>query len=101
MPARTGPLRIPEIRRRHLPFTWPRIESSTGWYQLVDPAHRAGLRYTAMDDDLLDYPRLVHDALVGVARHALRVAAEQGLPGDHHFIPQALGRCGERKALIR
>jgi hypothetical protein len=38
-----------------------------------------------MDDDPLDYPRLVRDALVGVARNALRVAAERGLPGEHHF----------------
>lgn len=38
-----------------------------------------------MDDDPLDYPRLVREALVGVARHALRVAAELGLLGEHHF----------------
>jgi uncharacterized protein len=39
-----------------------------------------------MDDDPLDYPRLVRDALVGVARNALRVAAERGLPGEHHSL---------------
>jgi len=38
-----------------------------------------------MDDNPLDYPRLLRDALLGVARRALRVAAEQGLPGEHHF----------------
>jgi hypothetical protein len=35
--------------------------------------------------DPLDYTRLVQRALWGVVRDALRVAAEDGLPGEHHF----------------
>ena len=38
-----------------------------------------------MTDTFLDYQDMLHDALRGVARQALRVAASQGLPGNHHF----------------
>jgi hypothetical protein len=38
-----------------------------------------------MDGDPLDYPRLVRDVFVGVARHGLQVAAEQGFPGELYF----------------
>jgi hypothetical protein len=34
----------------------------------------------------LDYPRLVHDALRDVVRSALGQVAEEGLPGEHHFV---------------
>ncbi|TAN55400.1 MAG: hypothetical protein EPN20_20275, partial [Magnetospirillum sp.] len=33
----------------------------------------------------LRYDKMVEDALRGVVRDALTFAAEQGLPGDHHF----------------
>ena len=33
----------------------------------------------------LRYDKMVEDALRGVVRDALTLAAEQGLPGDHHF----------------
>ena len=33
----------------------------------------------------MHYSALVEDALRGVVRQAVRTAAEQGLPGDHHF----------------
>jgi hypothetical protein len=39
---------------------------------------------TVSEQDL-DYPRLVQQALLGVVRQALRVTAERGLPGEHHF----------------
>jgi len=32
-----------------------------------------------------DYPRLLREALLEVPRHALRRAAREGLPGEHHF----------------
>ncbi len=35
--------------------------------------------------DSLDYQAMVRRALRGVLREALEVAAEEGLPGDHHF----------------
>jgi uncharacterized protein len=35
--------------------------------------------------DGLDYARLVREALRDVARQALRLAASEGLPGEHHF----------------
>jgi hypothetical protein len=35
------------------------------------------------DDDVIDYPGLVRDALRGVPRQALRIAAARGLPGGH------------------
>ncbi len=38
-----------------------------------------------MSDDDLKYDRMVEDALRGVLKTALEQAAEQGLPGDHHF----------------
>ncbi len=38
-----------------------------------------------MPDDPLDYARLVREALRDVPRQALRVAASDGLPGEHHF----------------
>jgi hypothetical protein len=36
-------------------------------------------------DDSLDYAVLVREALRHVPREALRLAAREGLPGDHHF----------------
>lgn len=39
-----------------------------------------------MADEPLDYPRWIAEALVEVARRALRSVAEQGLPGEHHFF---------------
>jgi len=34
----------------------------------------------------LDYLRMVHEALRDVPRQALARVAEEGLPGDHHFV---------------
>lgn len=39
-----------------------------------------------MVDDLLRYDRMVESALLGVVREALRLAASEGLPGEHHFF---------------
>ena len=38
-----------------------------------------------MREDPLRYDRMVEQALRGVVRQALRVVAERGLPGAHHF----------------
>ena len=38
-----------------------------------------------MPVDELRYDKMVEEALRGVVRDALTLAAEQGLPGDHHF----------------
>jgi hypothetical protein len=38
-----------------------------------------------MADDSLDYARMVREALIEVPRRALRLAAREGLPRDHHF----------------
>lgn len=38
-----------------------------------------------MSDDRLRYDQMVEKALRNVVRDALQRAAEQGLPGDHHF----------------
>jgi hypothetical protein len=38
-----------------------------------------------MVETTFDYPRWIAEALVDVARRALRVVAEDGLPGVHHF----------------
>lgn len=38
-----------------------------------------------MTDDRLRYDRMVEQALRNVVREALLCAADQGLPGDHHF----------------
>jgi hypothetical protein len=37
------------------------------------------------EEDPLDYERLVREALRDVPRQALRLAASEGLPGEHHF----------------
>jgi hypothetical protein len=37
------------------------------------------------EEDPLDYGRLVREALRDVPRQALRLAASEGLPGEHHF----------------
>jgi hypothetical protein len=46
-------------------------------------------------EDLLDYPRLMVNALRGVLREALAIVEEEGLPGEHHlyiaFRTQATG----------
>jgi uncharacterized protein len=39
----------------------------------------------AMSDDRLDYETFVAEALRGVVRRALALAARRGLPGQHHF----------------
>lgn len=36
-------------------------------------------------EDLMRYDRLVEEAMRGVVRAALERAAEEGLPGEHHF----------------
>src|SRR5690606_38074083 len=36
-------------------------------------------------DDLMRYDVLAQDALRGVVRRALKVARDDGLPGEHHF----------------
>jgi hypothetical protein len=38
-----------------------------------------------MSENVLDYSRLVDQAMQSVMRHALEVAAKEGLPGQHHF----------------
>ena len=38
-----------------------------------------------MAEPSFDYPRWIAEALVEVARRALRAVAESGLPGEHHF----------------
>ena len=38
-----------------------------------------------MSEGPLDYVRLVREALLEVPRRALRLAAREGLPGEHHF----------------
>ncbi len=38
-----------------------------------------------MPDDLMRYDLLAQNALKGVVREALRIAATTGLPGEHHF----------------
>jgi hypothetical protein len=37
------------------------------------------------DDDTIDYPRLVREALRAVPRQALRAAAAEGIPAGHAF----------------
>lgn len=39
-----------------------------------------------MPDNTLRYDKMVENALRGVLRDALTLAAEHGLPGDHHFF---------------
>lgn len=38
-----------------------------------------------MADDLMRYDVLAQDALRGVVRRALKIARDEGLPGEHHF----------------
>lgn len=38
-----------------------------------------------MNDDLLDYHRMVEESLRGVVRQSLTVVSENGLQGEHHF----------------
>lgn len=38
-----------------------------------------------MAEDLMRYDVLAQDALRGVVRRALKIARDQGLPGEHHF----------------
>jgi hypothetical protein len=39
----------------------------------------------ASEGPALDYPALMHTALVGVVRTVLARVADEGIPGDHHF----------------
>jgi hypothetical protein len=38
-----------------------------------------------MVEESIDFPSLIETALIGVVREVLRRAAEEGLPGEHHF----------------
>lgn len=38
-----------------------------------------------MAEDLMRYDVLAQDALRGVVRRALKIARDEGLPGEHHF----------------
>lgn len=38
-----------------------------------------------MPGEEIDYPALIHEALMGVVREVLCQVAEDGLPDDHHF----------------
>jgi hypothetical protein len=38
-----------------------------------------------MTQDFLEYPKLMENAMRGVVRSAISLAAEHGLPGLHHF----------------
>lgn len=38
-----------------------------------------------MTEDLMRYDMLAQDALRGVVRRALKIARDEGLPGEHHF----------------
>lgn len=38
-----------------------------------------------MAEDLMRYDVLTQDALRGVVRRALKIARDEGLPGEHHF----------------
>ncbi len=48
------------------------------------PAPRRLLSSGPMAD--LDFPRMIAEALLGVARRALAEVAETGFPGEHHFF---------------
>lgn len=39
-----------------------------------------------MSEDLLQYDKMFDEALRGVVRKVLRIVAEHGLPGEHHFF---------------
>ena len=39
-----------------------------------------------MDTERIDYPTIIRDALRDVVRRVLAQAAEQGIPGEHHFL---------------
>jgi len=43
------------------------------------------LRELTLAEDLMRYDMLAQEALKGVVRRALRIARDQGLPGEHHF----------------
>ena len=38
-----------------------------------------------MSEIVIEYDRMVQDALLGVVKNILSDASKQGLPGDHHF----------------
>ncbi|MBN66964.1 MAG: hypothetical protein CMM94_05290 [Rickettsiales bacterium] len=38
------------------------------------------------NDDTIDYPGLIDNAMRNVVREALQQVADSGLPGDHHFF---------------
>lgn len=42
-------------------------------------------RELILAEDLMRYDMLAQEALKGVVRRALRIARDQGLPGEHHF----------------
>ncbi len=39
-----------------------------------------------MDTERIDYPRIIQEALRDVVRRVLAQVAEEGLPGEHHFL---------------
>ncbi len=45
----------------------------------------SGAQSRTMPEDFLQYDKMIDEALRGVVRKVLRVVAEHGLPGEHHF----------------
>lgn len=45
-----------------------------------------------MNEDLINYGALIDDAMHVIVKKALEIAAERGLPGDHHFFVSFLTR---------
>ena len=84
--------------RRHLATeagtSFPRIAipcDFSGWLCLLPGGYdtgpvskQSGFAIT-MPEDLMRYDLLAQNALKGVVRDALRIAATTGLPGEHHF----------------
>ncbi len=57
---------------------------SAGGYDTGPVSKQSGFAPT-MPEDLMRYDLLAQNALKGVVRDALRIAATTGLPGEHHF----------------
>jgi len=63
------------------------LESLKHYCRETSRAHRpqGSLRGSDLSEDLMRYDLLAQEALRGVIRKALKIARDEGLPGEHHF----------------
>lgn len=63
------------------------LRGTVAGFPIADSAILPSGRYQ-LSTDLLNYPQLLHEAMLGMVRQAIGQVADHGFPGEHHFYLQ-------------